>query len=173
MRTGTVAGVSQAQSLGDLCGTLLRHGCHYSNFTEEATIKPQTALFPPCCPLSLQPQSKPGRGSHCDVTGPAVCKTQGISSGGLQSVVGRCYVGPQSSLHGQTRDKGRSRVEGLADRQGKQQITSRAFWGQGREGGVRRTLGEEYGWQLLGFESEPAPTVQVLQARSPQGGPIL
>lgn len=70
---------------------------------------------------------------------------------------------------------------GLADRHRKQQITSRAF-------GVKTGRGEsegpcgagEYGWQLLGFESEPAPTassftstyrvVLFLEAVGPLGG---
>lgn len=32
---------------------------------------------------------------------------------------------------------------------------------------------EKYDWQLLGFESEPTPMAQVLQARSLQYGTIL
>lgn len=49
--------------------------------------------------------------------------------------------------------------------------------GQGREWGVGRTLWgrgqEKYDWQLLGFESEPTPMAQVLQAHSLQYGTIL
>lgn len=48
---------------------------------------------------------------------------------------------------------------GLADRHRKQQITSRAFRVKTGKGESEGPCGSgDYGWQLLGFEFEPAPT---------------
>jgi hypothetical protein len=113
---------------------ILRHMCLYSRLPEEATMKPQTALFPPLCPLGLQPQSTPVTSQ-----GPSVCKTQGIFSGGLWSAVGRCYVGPCSSLPGRTRAKDRSSCGGAGIQAGEMADYFQGIWGQDREQRIGRT----------------------------------